>query len=105
MHEALSSTTASVVIQQPQTTNSGDNPYTLPLFYFAIIAGIIAAIVAGFITFRHKTTHTKLKIDLEAVKSEAGKIENQAFFQSVKDQLSKDKDDASSSKSGGGSGP
>ena len=105
LHEALSSTTASVVIQQPQTTNSGDNPYTLPLFYFAIIAGIIAAIVAGFIAFRHKTTHTKLKIDLEAVKSEAGKIENQAFFQSVKDQLSKDKDDASSSKSGGGSGP
>jgi hypothetical protein len=104
-HEALSSTTGSVVIQQPPpTTPSGDNPFTLPLFYFAIIAGIIAAIVAAFVVFRHKTTHTNLKIDLEAVKSEAGKIENQAFFQSVKDQLSKDKDEASSRKSNEGSG-
>ena len=46
-----------------------------------------------------------MKIDFEAVKSEAGKIENQAFFQSVKDQLSKDKDEASSGKSDGGPGP
>ena len=105
-HEGLSSTTASVIIQQPPPTNtSGDNPFTLPLFYFAIIAGIIAAIVAVFVAFRHRTTHTRLKIDLEAVKSEAGKIENQAFFQSVKDQLSKDKDEASRGKSDGGPGP
>lgn len=100
-HEGLSSTTASVVIQQPPPTNTtGDNPFTLPLFYFAIIAGIIAAIVAVFVAFRHRTTHTKLKIDLEAVKSEAGKIENQAFFQSVKDQLSKDKDETGGGSSG-----
>jgi Bacterial Ig-like domain (group 3) len=105
-HEGLSSTTASVIIQQPPPTNtSGDNPFTLPLFYFAIIAGIIAAIVAVFMAFRHKTTHTKLKIDLEAVKSEAGKIENQAFFQSVKDQLTKDKDETGGGNSTAGQGP
>jgi hypothetical protein len=104
-HESLSSTTVSVVIQQlPPTTNSGSNPFTLPLFYFAIIAGIIAAIVAVFVAFRHRTTHTNLKIDLEAVKSEAGKIENQAFFQSVKDQLTKDKDEAGGGNSTAGQG-
>src|SRR5207249_2658978 len=37
-------------------------------------------------------THARLKIDLEAVKAEAGRIENQEFFQSVKDQLKKDKE-------------
>jgi PKD repeat protein len=66
----------------------------LPLYYFGILAAIIGALLVGlFLAFRrHKVTHTKLKIDLEAVKSEAGRIENQEFFQSVKDQLKKDKE-------------
>jgi hypothetical protein len=59
------------------------------------LAAVVAALlVGGFLAFRrHKVTHAKLKIDLEAVRSEAGRIENQEFFQSVKDQLKKDKDD------------
>lgn len=97
--EALSSTSSSLTIQPPSSgSGSSQSPFTLPLFYFAIIAAIIAGIVAVFLAFRHKTTHTQLKIDLEAVKSEAGKIENQEFFQSVKDQLTKDKDELNSKK-------
>ena len=73
---------------------SGGN-VSFPLYYFGIIAALIAAGLAGtFLAFRrHKVTHARLKIDLEAVRTEAGRIENQEFFQSVKDQLKKDKDD------------
>jgi hypothetical protein len=64
------------------------------LYYFGILAAIIGALLVGLVLAfrRHKVTHTKLKIDLEAVKSEAGRIENQEFFQSVRDQLKKDKE-------------
>jgi len=66
---------------------------SLPLYYFGILAALIAALLIGaFLALRrHKVTHARLKIDLEAVKAEAGRIENQEFFQSVKDQLKKDK--------------
>jgi len=78
-----------------QATSSQGGVLSLPLYYFGILAAIIAALVAGgFFAFRrHRVTHARLKIDLEAVRSEAGRIENQDFFQSVKDQLKKDKDD------------
>lgn len=80
------STTSTVTVQ---TVNS-----SFPLFYYGILAAIIAAILTGFFAFkRHRVTHARLKIDLEAVKTEAGRIENQEFFQSVKEQLKKDKDD------------
>jgi PKD repeat protein len=67
---------------------------SLPLYYFGILAALIAALLIGaFLALRrHKVTHARLKIDLEAVKAEAGRIENQEFFQSVKDQLKKDKE-------------
>lgn len=83
----------STVSVQASSQSSGN--LSLPLYYFAILAAVVAALlVGGFLAFRrHKVTHAKLKIDLEAVKSEAGRIENQEFFQSVKDQLKKDKDD------------
>jgi hypothetical protein len=55
-----------------------------------LIAAFLGAVFFAF--RRHKVTHARLKIDLEAVKAEAGKIENQEFFQSVKDQLKKDKE-------------
>ena len=85
--------TATVNVQASSQSSSGT--LSLPLYYFAILAALVAALlVGGFLAFRrHKVTHAKLKIDLEAVKSEAGRIENQEFFQSVKDQLKKDKDD------------
>lgn len=88
---ALSISTVSV--QAGSQSSSGN--LSLPLYYFAILAALVAALlVGGFLAFRrHKVTHAKLKIDLEAVKSEAGRIENQEFFQSVKDQLKKDKND------------
>jgi len=78
-----------------QATSSQGGVLSLPLYYFGILAAIIATLVAGgFFAFRrHRVTHARLKIDLEAVRSEAGRIENQDFFQSVKDQLKKDKDD------------
>ncbi len=89
---ATASTTYTVTVTaNPQ---SGGN-VSFPLYYFGIIAALIAAGLAGaFFAFRrHKVTHARLKIDLEAVRTEAGRIENQEFFQSVKDQLKKDKDD------------
>ena len=89
---ATQSTTYTVTAASPP--QSGGN-VSLPLYYFAILAALIAALLAGgfFLLRRHKVTHAKLNIDLEAVRSEAGKIENQQFFQSVKEQLKKDKDD------------
>ena len=67
---------------------------SLPLYYFGILAALIGALLIGaFLALRrHKVTHARLKIDLEAVRAEAGRIENQEFFQSVKDQLKKDKE-------------
>jgi len=87
------STANSAVMVQSSGSSSGN--VSFPLYYFGILAALIAAILAGgFLAIRrHKVTHAKLKIDLEAVKSEAGRIENQEFFQSVKDQLKRDKDD------------
>ncbi len=77
-----------------QNTTSGGN-VSFPLYYFGILAALIAALlIAIFLVFkRRRVTHAKLKIDLEAVRSEAGRIENQEFFQSVRDQLKKNKDD------------
>jgi PKD repeat protein len=85
--------TSTVSVQASSQSSSGT--LSLPLYYFAILAAVVAVLlVGGFVAFRrHKITHANLKIDLEAVKSEAGRIENQEFFQSVKDQLKKDKDD------------
>ena len=51
-------------------------------------------LVAVFLAFRRrKTTHARLKIDLDAVRSEAGRIESTDFFKSVKDQVQKEKDE------------
>jgi PKD repeat protein len=86
----------STVNVQPTSSGGGSNGnLSLPLYYFGILAIAIAALLAGgFLAFRrHRVTHARLKIDLEAVKSEAGRIENQDFFQSVKDQLKKEKTD------------
>jgi hypothetical protein len=85
--------TSTVSVQASSQSSSGT--LSLPLYYFAILAAVVAVLlVGGFLAFRrHKITHANLKIDLEAVRSEAGRIENQEFFQSVKDQLKKDKDD------------
>ena len=94
---ALASNAATSTISVPSSSSSsnGNGIISLPLYYFGILAGIIGALLIGgfFALRRHKVTHARLKIDLEAVRSEAGRIENQEFFQSVKDQLKKDKDD------------
>lgn len=74
--------------------NSTGNASSFPLYYFGIIAALIAALlIAVLMVFkRRKVTHARLKIDLEAVRSEAGRIESQDFFQSVRGQVRKDKD-------------
>jgi PKD repeat protein len=81
------------VTVQPISGSPGGS-VSFPLYYFGVLAVVIAALLVGlFLAFRrHKVTHARLKIDLEAVKAEAGRIENQEFFQSVKDQLKKDKE-------------
>src|SRR5712691_2440164 len=86
----VSATSNPITVQQIQSSSN----VSFPLYYFGILAALIAALLIGtFLAFRrHKVTHARLKIDLEAVKAEAGRIENQEFFQSVKDQLKKDKE-------------
>jgi PKD repeat protein len=85
------SATSNPITVQPIQSSSN---VSFPLYYFGILAALIAALLMGtFLAFRrHKVTHARLRIDLEAVKAEAGRIENQEFFQSVKDQLKKDKE-------------
>lgn len=80
------------------TVQNGTTPATgsgLPLFYFEILAAIIAGLlVATLLLFRRRrVSHTSLKIDLDAVHSEAGRIENQEFFKTIKEQVRKDLDD------------
>ena len=72
-----------------------NNPPSFPLYYFGVLASIIAGLlIAFFLVFkRHRVTHARLKIDLEAVHSEAGRIESSEFFKSVKDQVRKEKDE------------
>ena len=75
--------------------NTGGGTSSLPLYFFGIIAALIALLlVAAFFLFkRRKVSHARLKIDLDAVRSEAGRIESTDFFQSVKGQVKKEKDD------------
>ena len=76
-------------------TIQNNSPASFPLYYFGIIAAIIAGLlIAAFLIFkRRKVTHARLKIDLDAVHSEAGRIESSEFFQSVKDQVRKEKEE------------
>jgi hypothetical protein len=76
-------------------TVQNNPPASFPLYYFGIIAAIIAGLlIAFFLVFkRRRVTRTSLKIDLDAVHSEAGRIESSEFFQSVKDQVRKEKEE------------
>jgi len=76
-----------------QNTTSGNASF--PLYYFGIIAAIVALVLTTvfFLFKRRNVTHARLKIDLDAVRSEAGRIESTDFFKSVKDQVKKEKDD------------
>jgi len=75
--------------------NASGGSASFPLYYFGIIAALLALLlVAVFFAFRRrKVTHARLKIDLDAVRSEAGRIESTDFFKSVKDQIAKERDD------------
>ncbi len=75
--------------------NGAGGSASFPLYYFGVAAGLLAAGLLGGLLFfrrRHSSTGASLKIDLEAVKSEAGRIGDQDFFQSIRDQVKKDKD-------------
>ena len=76
-----------------QNTTGGNASF--PLYFFGIIAALLALLLfAVFLLFRRrKTTHARLKIDLDAVRSEAGRIESTDFFKSVKEQVRKENDD------------
>jgi hypothetical protein len=80
--------TRAITIQNTTASPSA----SFPLFYFGIIAAIIAAsLTATLLVFRRRrVSHTSLKIDLDAVHSEAGRIENQEFFKTIKEQVRKD---------------
>jgi len=84
------SATRAITLQN-NSTPSPTNSSSVPLYYFGIIAALIAGLlIAAFLAFRRrKETHARLKIDLEAVRSEAGRIESQDFFKSIKDQVTK----------------
>jgi hypothetical protein len=68
---------------------------SFPLYYFGIIAALIAGTLAAiFLVFRkRRVKQTSLKIDLSAVQSGAERIESSEFFQSVKDHVKKEKDE------------
>jgi hypothetical protein len=85
------SATKAITIQNA----GGGGILSLPLYFFGIIAALLALLLfAVFFLFRRrKTTHARLKIDLDAVRSEAGRIEDQDFFKSVREQIHKEKDD------------
>lgn len=85
------SATKAITIQN----TGGGGISSLPLYFFGIIAALVALLlVAAFFLFkRRKVSHARLKIDLDAVRSEAGRIESTDFFQSVKGQVKKEKDD------------
>ena len=76
-------------------TIQNNPPASFPLYYFGLIAAIIGALlIAALLVFkRRKVMSTRLKIDLDAVHSEAGRIESSEFFKSVKDQIRKEKDE------------
>jgi hypothetical protein len=84
------SATRAITLQNNSTPSPGANT-SLPLYFFGIIAALVAGLlIATFLAFkRRKETHARLKIDLEAVRSEAGRIESQDFFKSIKDQVTK----------------
>ena len=84
------SATRAITVQNNTSGNA-----SLPLFYFGIIAALLALLlVAISLAFRRrKTMHARLKIDLDAVRSEAGRIESTDFFKSVKDQVKRERDD------------
>ena len=84
------SATRAITVQNTTGANA-----SFPLYYFGIIAALLALLLlAVFLLFRRrKVTHARLKIDLDAVRSEAGRIESTDFFKSVKDQVKKEKDD------------
>jgi LPXTG-motif cell wall-anchored protein len=82
------SATRAIIVQN--TTGNA----SLALYYFGIIAGLIALLVAFFFLFRRrKVTHARLKIDLDDVRSEARRTESTDFFQSVNDPVKKEKDE------------
>ncbi len=70
---------------------------SFPLYFFSIAAALIAlGLLGGLLFFRRRRRHgpsASLRIDLEAVKSEAGRIEGQDFFQSIRDQVKKDNEE------------
>ena len=90
-----SSTSANTGTATRAITIQNNPPASFPLFYFGIVAAIIAGLLmAVFLAFkRRRVTHARLKIDLEAVHSEAGRIESSEFFKSVKDQVRKEKEE------------
>lgn len=85
------SATRAITIQNAASTPSS----AFPLYYFAILAAIIAAaLVAAMLVFkRRRVGHASLKIDLEAVHSEAGRIESGEFFKTIKEQVQKEQED------------
>ena len=80
-----------------QNTSSPTSAASFPLYFFGIIAAIIAGLLLAVLLLfrRRRVGHTSLKIDLDAVHSEAGRIENQEFFKTIKEQVRKDLDDKS----------
>ena len=75
--------------------NASNTSPSFPLYWFAVIAAIISGIlIATVLVFkRRRIGHASLKIDLEAVHSEAGRIESGEFFKTIKEQVQKDQED------------
>ncbi len=83
MGQGSTSTLVSVPAGPPQQNST---------FTYLIVAGVIllvglAALLAWLFLGRKRVLRKVLKVDIEAVHSEAAKVENQEFFRKVKQQL------------------
>jgi hypothetical protein len=80
-----------------QNTNGQSS---LPLYYYGIIGLLIGLILAFLVVIKRRrgVTNTRLRLDLDAVRSEAGRIESQDFFKSVKGQVNQQKNNDDNSK-------
>ncbi len=82
------STSSIVTVVAPVSQGS-----TLTLWFLTAFGAIAAGLLVGLFLLRRKRTFQHhLQVDLQAVSEEASKVKNQEFFQSIKEQIEKQRE-------------